>query len=345
MSTRDASAASMPQTVIGVDVGGTKVSVALLHHGKLADPVLSPTDCSGPDALVDQIVDQIEAQREDAPAPVEGVGIGVPSVVEFATGRARSSVNIPLSDVPLREVLEQRLGIPVFVDNDATCAALAEAHDEQGELDVLNLVMFTVGTGVGGGLVLAGRVYRGSTGAAGEVGHTLIGARLEDGGPEVDDFPQPGSLERLAAGRALDALARRAATEHPDSALGRILASTGHVTGRDAVDAAHAGDEPAIAAIATLGHRLGVGVANAINTFDPDVVAIGGGVSRAGDLLLGPVRETALPFVLPGVGTRTEIRLARSGPVAGVRGAALLARQELAAHHLHHLHPSGAGAA
>jgi glucokinase len=87
--------------------------------------------------------------------------------------------------------------------------------------------------------------------------------------------------------------------------------------------------------IAELGRRLGVGVANAINTFDPGVVAIGGGVCTAGDLLLGPVRETALPLVLPGVGTQTEIRLARSGPAAGVRGAALLAREELAAHHPH----------
>jgi glucokinase len=265
-------------------------------------------------------------------------------VIEFATGRVRDSVNVPLSDVPLREVLEQRLGIPVLVDNDATCAAFAEAHDERGELDVQDLVMFTVGTGVGGGFVLGGRVYRGTTGAAGEIGHTLIDAGLNDGGPEVDGFPQPGSLERLAAGRALDALALAAATEHPDSALGRILASTGQVSGRDVVVAGHEGDPQAIAAIAELGRRLAIGVANAINTFDPDVVAIGGGVSSAGELLLGPVRETAVRFVLPGVGTRTEIRLARSGPAAGVRGAALLAREELAVQR-HDLHPSGAGAA
>src|SRR5260370_2080061 len=100
MSSRDAATASLPRTVIGVDVGGTKVSAALMVEGQLSDPVLVPTDCSSAAALVDQFVDQIEALREEAGAPVQAVGIGIPSVVEFATGRVRSSVNIPLADVP-----------------------------------------------------------------------------------------------------------------------------------------------------------------------------------------------------------------------------------------------------
>jgi glucokinase len=127
----------------------------------------------------------------------------------------------------------------------------------------------------------------------------------------------------------LDRLAREAADEHPDSALGAVLAERGAVAGPDAVAAAKAGDAVAIKCVATLGRHLGVGVANAINTFDPQVVAIGGGVSSAGELLLGPARAVALEYVLPGVGTATEIRIARSGPQAGVRGAALLARSEL----------------
>jgi len=254
--------------------------------------------------------------------------VGIPSVVEFATGRARSSVNVPLQDVPLRAVLSDRLGLPVFVDNDATVAALAEAHDEDGRLDVGSLVMFTVGTGVGGGIVIGGRSYRGATGAAGELGMTLvsIGEQIP---PAQSAFPQPGSLESLAAGHVLDRLAREAAQAHPDSALGRTLAEHGAVRGPDAVAAAMAGDTVAVECVATLGRRLGVGVANAINTFDPEVVAIGGGVSSAGELLVGPARAVALEYVLHGVGTATEIRVARSGPQAGVRGAALLARSEL----------------
>jgi glucokinase len=319
-------------TVVGVDVGGTKVSAAVLAGAALSEPHLRPTSCDSAEALIGQIVDQVRELQSVADAAVAAVGVGIPSVIEFATGRVRSSVNIPLRDVALREVLERRLDVPVFVDNDATCAALAEAHDERGELDAPNLVMVTVGTGVGGGIVIGGRVYRGATGAAGELGHTLIGLDLQGAPPQSSDhFPQPGSLEALASGRALDALARESALANPDSALGRRAADGDGVAGPDVVNAARAGDRHAIDLLALLGARLGVGIANAINTFDPDVVAIGGGASAAGELLLGPARETALRYVLPGAGTRTEIRLARSGVEAGVRGAALLARYELAA--------------
>jgi glucokinase len=293
---------------IGVDVGGTKVSVAVLTGGELSEPDVEPTDLSGPGALLDQLVRLIgEAAGDDE---VAAVGLGVPSVVDWESGRVRSSVNIPLEDVPLREVLRDRLGVPVFVDNDASVAALAEAH----ECGARHLVMLTVGTGVGGGVVIDGRVFRGATGAAPELGHMVIAAHVSDGRPEHSErFPQPGSLEMLASGRALDRLGRE----------------RGFEDGPAVVDAAQAGDERAREALALLGHRLGIGIANAINAFDPEVLAIGGGVSRAGDLLLDPARETAARFVLPGVGTRTEIRTAQVGPKAGVHGAALLAGQEL----------------
>jgi glucokinase len=311
--------------VIGVDVGGTKVSVASLRGNSTSTPVVAPTDRSGAEELIAQIVAQVEAVA--AGDPPAAVGIGVPSIIDFATGLARWSVNVPLADVPLRSVLGERLGLPVFVDNDATVAALAEAHDEHGRLDAQTLVMFTVGTGVGGGIVIDGRTYRGATGAAGELGMTLVA--IDERVPPATHFPQPGSLESLAAGHVLDGLAARAAKEHPDSALGRKLEQTGAVGGPDVVAAAKDGDSVAIECVATLGRRLGVGVANAINTFDPHVVAIGGGVSSAGELLVGPARAVAAEYVLHGVGTATEIRVARSGPQAGVRGAALLARSEL----------------
>jgi glucokinase len=194
--------------------------------------------------------------------------------------------------------------------------------------------MYTVGTGVGGGLVLGGKVYRGVTGAAPEAGHQIIGLDLTDGVPEPSErFPQPGSLEALASGTELDRLALRFAREHPDSQLGRRLAETGKVSGRDAVETAQAGDEAGGRAIRLLGERLGIGIANAINLFDPSVVVIGGGVSAAGELLLGPAREVARRFALPGVGTETTIRLARRGAEAGVLGAALLAVQEYTEDH------------
>lgn len=299
----------MGKRFIGVDVGGTKVSVAVLEGTTLSEPVLRPTVLDSSEGLLDQLAGLITEQ-----GPAEAVGIGVPSVIDWATGTARHSVNVPLENVPLRRILTERLRLPVYVDNDATVAALCEAHDEDLKSVAQSLVLFTIGTGVGGGIVIGGRIYRGATGGAAELGHQIIGADLSAGAPPSEDHaPQPGSLERLAAGRALDALGRERGL--PD--------------GPAVVAAAKAGDAAALTAIRILGERLGVGIANAINVFDPEQVVIGGGVSAAGELLLEPARTVARRFVLPGVGTRTEIRLARFGPKAGVRGAALLAGQEV----------------
>jgi glucokinase len=298
----------MAQRLIGVDVGGTKVSVAVLEGGRLSDPTITPTDLSSSDALVDQLVAAIRAA-----GPATAVGIGVPSIIDFATGTARSSVNIPLQGVPLRHTLTERLGIPTFIDNDATVAALAEAHDDDMRPLADIVVMFTIGTGVGGGIVIGGRTFRGSTGAAPEIGHTIIAAALENGAPPEGHLPHPASLEYHAAGRALDRLGK----------------ARGIGDGHAVVAAAREGDPDALDAMRILGEALGVGIANAINTFDPDLVIVGGGVSTAGELLLAPARDAAQRFVVRGVGTRTEIRLARYGPQAGVRGATLLAGQEL----------------
>ena len=145
----------------------------------------------------------------------------MPSIIEFATGKILSSVNIPLHDIPLRQLLTERMGVPVYVENDAGCAALAEAS-EGGKITVPSLIMLTIGTGVGGGWVLNGRLYRGATTSAAEVGHTIIGRDLTYGNRVPGDpFPQRGSLETMASGRALDRLADHAAEQYPDSHLGQ----------------------------------------------------------------------------------------------------------------------------
>jgi glucokinase len=320
----------MTDHFIGVDVGGTKIAVAGLASGELSESNLLHTELTDQDKLVEQIAGAIEAARTP---DTRAVGIGVPSLVEFASGRIASSVNIPLRDVPLRELLSDRCGLPVFVDNDATCAALAEAF-EDGRLTCPHLVLFTVGTGVGGGLVLNGRVYRGAVGMAAEVGHTIIGLDLEHGlGTPSAEWPQAGSLESLASGRALDKLALEAARDDANSFLGKRLTREGGVTGHDVVDGARSGDAASCRCLEILGERLGIGLANAINVFDPLEVVIGGGVSAAGELLLEPARRAALAHVVPGAGSRTRIRLARHGPRAGVLGAALIAAQEWAEDH------------
>jgi glucokinase len=178
-----------------------------------------------------------------------------------------------------------------------------------------SVVMFTVGTGVGGGLVFGGRIYRGATSSAAELGHTILfaGSRGDDAGaPRPEGFPQPGSLERHAAGGSLDKLA----------------ADHGLVDGRGAVAAAHRGEGAGLECLRIIGERLGLAIANALNTFDPELVVVGGGVSEAGEFLLGPARRVAQEFTMRGLGSRTEIRIARHGPDAGVRGAALLALTE-----------------
>ncbi len=316
-------------SVIGVDLGGTKVAVAPLVGRHFGESVVVPTDRSGSGALIDQLVATVNKIRSD---DLAAVGIGVPSIVEFDTGRVVSSVNIPLKDVPLRQALGERLGVPVFVDNDATVAALAEAHDAELRLVAHNLVMITIGTGVGGGIVLGGRIYRGSTGGAGEFGHTLVGLDLSGSSvPAPTGFPQPGSLEYVAAGHALDRLVAEAATSDPDSALGRLKAEGKPVLGPEAVHAAEEGDATARRVIEVWAEHVGIGIANAINTFDPDEVVIGGGAARAGEPMLETAKRIAFGYVVPGLGRRTNIRLAWHGVRAGVLGAALLAAQEVEA--------------
>ena len=317
----------MSDQFIGIDVGGTKIACATLQDGRLSESHLQHTELDSQERLVEQLIAAVEqARTPDSRA----VGVGVPSLIEFATGRIRSSVNIPLQDLPLRELLTERVGMPVYVENDASCAALAEAFRD-GRMACPHLVMFTVGTGVGGGLVLNGRLYRGATGTAAEVGHTIVGLGLENGAPDHGGvFPQPGSLEVLSSGTALDQLAERAAREDPNSFLGKRLTRDGGVTGHDVVDGAREGDEPSVRCLRILGERLGVGIANAITMFDPLEIVVGGGVSAAGELLLAPARETAWKYAVPGAGSKCEIRLARHGPHAGVLGAALLAAQEYA---------------
>jgi glucokinase len=317
----------MTDQFIGVDVGGTKIATAVLEAGDLSESKIVHTEQGSQAALLEQLGDAIEASKTP---DTRAVGIGLPSIVEFSTGRILASVNIPLQDIPLREQLSQRAGVPVYVENDAGCAALAEAS-ENGRVTVSHLIMFTLGTGVGGGWVLGGRLYRGPTTSAAEVGHTIVARDLEHGdqGP-ADAFPQRGSLEALASGRALDRLADEAAARYPDSYLGHKREEAGDVDGLDVVEGARAGDDACRWCLEVLGERLGVGIANAINTFDPLEVVIGGGVSRAGDLLLEPARRSARNHVVPGLGLHTEIRIARHGPRAGVLGAALLAAQEYA---------------
>ena len=282
-----------------------------------------PTTLESGPLLVDEIERAAREVIERTCSPV-AVGVGVPSQIDFASGRVLDSVNVPLEGVNLREELSSRLALPVFVDNDANCAALAEAYLADGG-PARYLVMYTMGTGVGGGVVIDGRVFRGATGLGAELGHTVI----EADGPECPgNCPNRGCMEALCSGLALERDATRLAREKPDSPLGRILAEQGKVSGRATVAAAREGDSDALELIEQLGTWLGVGISNAINIFEPEAVVIGGGLSAAGDLFMPRAIEEARSRALPAGASKVRIELARGAAAAGVIGAALLAAGE-----------------
>ena len=298
--------------VIGVDVGGTKVAAARIVGTEVVDPVVHPTDLSGSDALMAGIEAAIGEVAEAAGQP-DAIGIGMPSQIDFATGTIVSSVNIPFEGVALGEELGARLGVPVYLDNDANCAALAEAQFVE-DAPAQHLVMLTLGTGVGGGVIIDGRIFRGATGLGGELGHTVVQAS----GPECPgSCPNRGCLEAMCSGTALE----REATAR---------ANGERVKGRQVVEAARGGDAEAIELLQGVGRWLGIGISNFVNVFEPQHFVIGGGLSAAADLFLDGAVEEARARALPALFERVRISVARAGNDAGVIGAGLLAAQELA---------------
>jgi glucokinase len=320
---RSVAAASDP-IVIGVDVGGTKVAAARIDGRDCVSGVERPTELGSSEDLVAQVESAVRKviAAEGEPA---AIGVGVPSQIDFATGTVMASVNIPLEGVPLGRELAERLGVPVYVDNDANCAALAEAHYVEGG-PARHLVMYTLGTGVGGGVVIDGTIFRGATGLGAELGHAVI----EVNGPACPGAcPNRGCLEALCSGLALERDATEFAQDHPDSTLGKLLESRDKVTGLDVVVAAREGDSDAKVLLERLGTFLGVGLSSAINTFEPEHIVIGGGLSQAADLFLDRAREEAESRALPALAGRVRIERAQAGPKAGLIGAGLLASQEL----------------
>ena len=316
--------ASQPK-VVGVDVGGTKVAVAPVEGAEAVAPVEAPTDLTSPVALlagIEACVREVE-QRSGMP---DAIGVGVPSQIDYASGQVLSSVNIPLEGVPLRDELGRRFGVPVYVDNDANCAALAEAQLVE-DAPAHELVMLTLGTGVGGGVVIDGRIFRGATGLGAELGHVVV----ESNGPHCPGAcPNRGCLEALCSGTALERDATELGRDLPGSALGRAFADKQRVTGREAVAAAEDGDPDAKELVSRLGRYLGVGIAGLVNTFEPEYVVVGGGLSRAAHLFLRTAEDEAARRALPALFERVEIGLARGGAHAGVIGAGVLALQESA---------------
>ena len=312
--------------IIGVDMGGSKLLAGAVD-GELSVHHRTQHSLVGLDqaALVDLAVETVEEARDQTDGEVAGVGFGIPCLIDRRTGRARMAVNLPLADIQFADVLAERVGLPVFVDNDANAAAVAE-HLGGAAAGCTEAVVLTIGTGIGGGLILGGRLYRGANGYGAELGHTVIDI---NGPPCQGNCPNRGCFEALASGTALAREARHAAAERPESALGRALAEGYQLEGPLVTELAHDGDTAAIWVLELIGTRLGVAISNFVNAFNPQVVVIGGGVMAAGDLLLEPARAVVADRALPP--SREEVRIlpAEFGVEAGMVGAAALAFEGL----------------
>lgn len=310
--------------VIGVDLGGTKMLLGVLDpDSKVLWESREGSTGQSEDELVDLLVREVGEARAARPGAA-AVGLGIPATVDHERGVAVSAVNLPLKDLPIRELASERTGLPIFVDNDANVAALAE-HLYGAARGVENAVMLTIGTGIGGGLILGGEIYRGSTGAGAELGHTVIEV---DGPPCQGNCPGRGCVETLASGTALGREGRAAAEREPDSALAAMRADGREIDGRAVTEAALAGDRAAREVFDLVGTRLGAALASFANIFEPGVIVIGGGVIAAGDLLLEPARRELERRALPPM-NRTPVVAAELGGDAGMIGAAAMARIEL----------------
>jgi glucokinase len=312
-----------PREAIGVDLGGTKMAVGVVDsdqhiHYEGKESSIGLTE----EKLVADLGRELLEAR-DARPDVVCAGLGIPATIDHDRGVAIQAVNLEISDVPLRDLMREKLGLPVYMDNDATVAALAEFLFGAGR-GARNVVMLTIGTGIGGGLILDGEIYRGTTGSAAELGHIVV---EEDGPPCQGNCPNHGCVETFASGTAIAREGRKVAERQPDSALGKALAD-GPIVGKTVTDLAINGDPLAREIVADAGRYLGVALASLANIFDPDVIVIGGGVSVVGDLMLDPAREELTSRALPPM-NRTPVRLAELGPEAGMIGAAAMALIEL----------------
>jgi glucokinase len=281
--------------VIGVDLGGTKLLGGVVDEGHQVRHRAFRLGRGGTtQEVLDDLYDVVSEVLQAADGSARAIGLGIPCLVDQARGVALSSNHLPLEDVPIRDLVAERFDLPVEVDNDGNAALLAEWRwgAAAGARDA---VLLTLGTGIGGGILAAGSLVRGHTGAAAELGHMVI---------DADGPPCP--------------------------ALAAVLASGRRITGALVTEVAHDGDEAAREVIAAMGRRLGVGISSYVNIFNPDVVVVGGGAIAAGELMLGPARDVVMRRALPVPRRDVRIVAARFGAESGMLGAAALAFDGLA---------------
>ncbi|MET7462297.1 ROK family glucokinase [Nonomuraea sp. NPDC005501] len=305
---------------IGVDIGGTKVAAGVVdENGTIVEQALRKTPADRPDLIAETVADVVRELAEGR--EIEAVGVGAAGFVDETRSVVRFAPNLAWREEPLQKKISGMVGLPVVIENDANAMAWGETRFGAGR-GQSHIVCLTVGTGIGGGLVFDGVLFRGHWGMAAELGHMQVVPEGRQCG-----CGQHGCWEQYASGNALVMEARRIAEEQPERAEILLGLANGKIEGEEVTEAARRGDEASLAAFATLADWLGQGMADLAAVLDPGCFIVGGGVSRAADLFLDRARET-FARRLTGRGHRPlpEIRMAELGAAAGMVGAADLAR-------------------
>lgn len=322
----------MPRTkeglpVLAVDLGGTKIAAALISpQNRVIDRAHSPTlAAEGLQAVTERIfstIDRLLSQANTTPPQLYGIAVAAAGAIDIGKGLVTSSPNLPgWLDVPLRDMVKKRYGVATCLLNDASAAALAEHRLGAGK-GTSNLIYLTVSTGIGGGIIINGQLYSGTSGAAGEIGHMTIEAE----GPECR-CGNRGCLEVMASGRAVAAEAKRRIKWGEKSRLiGIVSGDLEAITAEKVAQAARDGDKLAVEVIHRAAGYLGVGMVNLVNIFNPDMIVVGGGLSKMGELLLKLAREAVKQRAFPLSAKAVRIVSAGLGDDAGVLGAAIYAR-------------------
>jgi glucokinase len=307
---------------VGIDVGGTKIAGALVSEtGEILMSLKVPTPAKSTEDLIEAVVEMVNELR--AGQEIKAVGVAIAGFIDAAQSEVIYSPNLSLRNEPLKAKLEAKLGVDVFVENDANAAGWAEYRFGAGQ-GSKHMMMITVGTGVGGAIVANGELFRGGYGIGAELGHTNF---IPDG--KICGCGQHGCLEKYASGTALleaaKALAASGTTE--GARLAELEASVGELTGTEVYQAITESDPGALRLLNELGTNIGKAVASFAAILDPQMLVIGGGLSVAGELLLKPIREAYLEH-LPARGYRPEMTIVAASLIndAGVVGAADLAR-------------------
>ena len=314
----------MAKNRIGIDVGGTNVKIALVDSdGKIGYSNTIPTRAEmGYEYTINnmkQAIRDLMTETKLSAKDIEGIGFGLPGQVDFKSGIVRLITNIPgWVEIPLAKMIEDEFHIPTRIDNDVRCAALGELNFGAGK-GCENLICITVGTGIGSGLIINGRLVRGASNAAGEIGHIKL--QMHDG--PICGCGDTGCLEAFASGPSIVAMAEEYILGGKSTKY-REMANGGAITPFIVAEAAKAGDPVARRIFTRMGEYIGIGMASVVNLLNPERIIVGGGVADAGDILLNPLKETIKNRAMKIAGETVQVVPAQLGNTAGVIGASLL---------------------